>query len=80
LQDNEIDRLLRAAYGSDDDDGASLDSERIVAAAAAEAAEAADTAAALESSVAELTYVPPAFDAHKLDGEVHLCDFYIELL
>ena len=65
-----MDRLLRAAYGSEAFDGDLLDSKRIAAAAAAEAAEAADIAEALDSSAAELLYVPPALEAHRLDGQV----------
>ena len=73
LQDEEIDRLLRAAYGSQlDADGWQV-SQQTAAADAVAAAEAADTAAALDSSVAELAYVPPAFEAHTLDGEVCTC-------
>ena len=65
--EDEVDRLLRAAYGSEAFDGDLLDGERIAAAAAAEAA---DTAEALDSSAAELLYVPPALEAHRLDGQV----------
>jgi hypothetical protein len=68
--EDEVDRLLRAAYGSEAFDGDLLDGERIAAAAAAEAAEAADLAEALDSSAAELLYVPPALEAHRLDGQV----------
>lgn len=69
-EEDEVDRLLRAAYGSEAFDGDTLDSERIAAAAAAEAAEAADLADALDSSAAKLLYVPPALEAHRLDGQV----------
>lgn len=68
--EDEVDRLLRAAYGSEAFDSDLLDGERIAAAAAAEAAEAADVAEALDSSAAELLYVPPALEAHRLDGQV----------
>jgi hypothetical protein len=68
--EDEVDRLLRAAYGSEAFEGDTLGGERIAAAAAAEAAEAADLAEALDSSAAELLYVPPALEAHRLDGQV----------
>lgn len=67
-----MDAQLRAAFADDLEcgGGASSSQRAAAAAAAAEAVEAADIAAALAASASELTYVPPAFEAHKLDGQV----------